>query len=55
MKISPQEPYCIRQPIRRGHFNVSPQYPVQQVIIFFFSIYLSFITTWKFESFALYV
>ncbi|XP_057959859.1 actin-related protein 9 [Malania oleifera] len=32
LKISPTEPYCLRRPIRRGHFNVSQHYPVQQVI-----------------------
>ncbi|XP_010481855.1 PREDICTED: actin-related protein 9-like isoform X2 [Camelina sativa] len=31
MKIWPNEPYCIRHPIRRGHFNVSPHYSAQQV------------------------
>lgn len=30
--ISPCEPYCLRRPIRRGHFNVSPYYPAQQVL-----------------------
>ncbi|GAV82380.1 Actin domain-containing protein [Cephalotus follicularis] len=30
--ISPTEPYCLRRPIRRGHFNVSLHYPVQQVL-----------------------
>ncbi|XP_048497057.1 actin-related protein 9 isoform X5 [Beta vulgaris subsp. vulgaris] len=32
LKISPTEPYCLRRPIRRGHFNVSPYYPAQQVL-----------------------
>ncbi|XP_048141259.1 actin-related protein 9-like [Rhodamnia argentea] len=31
LKISPTEPYCFRRPIRRGHFNISQDYPVQQV------------------------
>ncbi|XP_010542931.1 PREDICTED: actin-related protein 9 [Tarenaya hassleriana] len=31
MRIAPTEPYCIRRPIRRGHFNVSQHYPAQQV------------------------
>ncbi|KAL0684640.1 hypothetical protein Bca4012_051488 [Brassica carinata] len=31
MRISPKEPYTIHRPIRRGHFNVSPQYSAQQV------------------------
>ncbi|XP_021842125.1 actin-related protein 9 isoform X1 [Spinacia oleracea] len=32
LRISPCEPYCLRRPIRRGHFNVSPYYPAQQVL-----------------------
>ncbi|KAL1191303.1 Actin-related protein 9 [Cardamine amara subsp. amara] len=32
LTISPKEPYAIHHPIRRGHFNVSPQYSAQQVI-----------------------
>ncbi|KAL8142789.1 hypothetical protein V2J09_015821 [Rumex salicifolius] len=32
LRISPNEPYCLRRPIRRGHFNVSPYYSAQQVI-----------------------
>ncbi|XP_020261397.1 actin-related protein 9 isoform X2 [Asparagus officinalis] len=32
LKISSLEPYCLRRPIRRGHFNVSQHYPQQQVI-----------------------
>ncbi|GMH08483.1 hypothetical protein Nepgr_010323 [Nepenthes gracilis] len=32
LKISPTEPYCLRRPIRRGHFNVSQHYPTQQVL-----------------------
>ncbi|GAB2266650.1 Actin-like protein arp9 [Dionaea muscipula] len=32
LKISPTEPYCLRRPIRRGHFNVSLHYPTQQVL-----------------------
>ncbi|KAJ4967708.1 hypothetical protein NE237_014409 [Protea cynaroides] len=31
LKISPTEPYCLCRPIRRGHFNVSQYYPMQQV------------------------
>lgn len=31
LRISPLEPYCLRRPIRRGHFNVSQNYPQQQV------------------------
>ncbi|KAJ4888787.1 Actin-related protein 9 [Raphanus sativus] len=31
MRISPKDPYTIHRPIRRGHFNVSPQYSAQQV------------------------
>lgn len=31
LRISPTEPYCLRRPIRRGHFNVSQHYPMQQV------------------------
>lgn len=34
MRISPKDPYTIHRPIRRGHFNVSPQYSAQQVYIF---------------------
>ncbi|XP_010274818.1 PREDICTED: actin-related protein 9 [Nelumbo nucifera] len=32
LKISPTEPYCLHRPIRRGHFNVSQHYPMQQVL-----------------------
>ncbi|GAB4843206.1 Actin-like protein arp9 [Ancistrocladus abbreviatus] len=32
LTISPTEPYCLRRPIRRGHFNVSQHYPAQQVL-----------------------
>lgn len=32
LRISPNEPYCLRRPIRRGHFNVSQHYSAQQVI-----------------------
>ncbi|XP_062108131.1 actin-related protein 9 [Humulus lupulus] len=32
LKISPAEPYCLRRPIRRGHFNISQHYPMQQVL-----------------------
>ncbi|KAL8048121.1 hypothetical protein ABFS82_07G042800 [Erythranthe guttata] len=32
LRISPAEPYCLRRPIRRGHFNISLHYPMQQVI-----------------------
>ena len=32
LRISPNEPYCLRRPIRRGHFNVSQHYPMQQVV-----------------------
>ncbi|XP_028113299.1 actin-related protein 9 isoform X2 [Camellia sinensis] len=31
LRISPTEPYCLRRPIRRGHFNISQHYPMQQV------------------------
>lgn len=31
LRISPTEPYCLRRPIRRGHFNISHHYPMQQV------------------------
>ncbi|CAN8232615.1 unnamed protein product, partial [Cochlearia groenlandica] len=31
MRISPKEPYVLRRPLRRGHFNVSPHYSAQQV------------------------
>lgn len=31
LKISPTEPYSFCRPIRRGHFNISQDYPVQQV------------------------
>lgn len=31
LKISPTEPYCLHRPIRRGHFNISEYYPMQQV------------------------
>ncbi|PON98718.1 Actin-related protein [Trema orientale] len=32
LKISPEEPYCLRRPIRRGHLNISQHYPMQQVL-----------------------
>ncbi|XAR49001.1 hypothetical protein NMG60_11032011 [Bertholletia excelsa] len=32
LRISPTEPYCLRRPIRRGHFNISQHYPMQQVL-----------------------
>ncbi|XP_051127803.1 actin-related protein 9 isoform X2 [Andrographis paniculata] len=32
LRIPPNEPYCLRRPIRRGHFNISMYYPAQQVI-----------------------
>lgn len=32
LKISPSEPYCLSRPIRRGHFNISQSYPLQQVL-----------------------
>ncbi|XP_009394524.2 actin-related protein 9 isoform X1 [Musa acuminata AAA Group] len=32
LKISSVEPYCLSHPIRRGHFNVSQHYPLQQVL-----------------------
>ncbi|XP_010904571.1 actin-related protein 9 [Elaeis guineensis] len=31
LRISSSEPYCLSRPIRRGHFNVSEHYPLQQV------------------------
>ncbi|XP_010023997.2 actin-related protein 9 isoform X1 [Eucalyptus grandis] len=31
LKISPTEPYCLCRPIRRGHLNISQDYPMQQV------------------------
>lgn len=33
LTISPNEPYCLYHPIRRGHFNVSPHYSAQRVCI----------------------
>ncbi|KAK8948311.1 Actin-related protein 9 [Platanthera guangdongensis] len=32
LRISPSEPYCLSRPIRRGHFNISQDYPLHQVI-----------------------
>lgn len=32
LRISSAEPYCLSRPIRRGHFNVSEHYPLQQVL-----------------------
>lgn len=32
LTISPSEPYCLSRPIRRGHFNISQDYPLHQVI-----------------------
>ncbi|CAK7327227.1 unnamed protein product [Dovyalis caffra] len=32
LRIAPIEPYCISRPIRRGHFNISQHYPLQQVL-----------------------
>lgn len=32
LRISPAEPYCLRRPIRRGHFNISQHYSMQQVL-----------------------
>ncbi|KAK2647238.1 hypothetical protein Ddye_022433 [Dipteronia dyeriana] len=32
LRISPTGPYCLHRPIRRGHFNVSQHYSVQQVL-----------------------
>ncbi|PKA66428.1 Actin-related protein 9 [Apostasia shenzhenica] len=32
LRISPTEPYCLRSPLCRGHFNISQDYPLQQVI-----------------------
>ncbi|KAF5176478.1 actin-related protein [Thalictrum thalictroides] len=31
LKIPPSKPYRLRRPIRRGHLNISQQYPLQQV------------------------
>ncbi|KAL4191398.1 hypothetical protein AMTRI_Chr07g80340 [Amborella trichopoda] len=31
LRIASVEPYCLRRPIRRGHFNISQHYSVQQV------------------------
>lgn len=31
LRIPPSEPYCLHRPVRRGHFNVSQDYPMQQV------------------------
>jgi actin-related protein 8 len=31
LRISSTEPYCLSRPIRRGHFNISQHYPLQQV------------------------
>ncbi|WJZ87271.1 hypothetical protein VitviT2T_006667 [Vitis vinifera] len=39
LRISPNEPYCLRRPIRRGHFNVSQHYPMQQVLEDLFTIW----------------
>ncbi|KAF8388212.1 hypothetical protein HHK36_026878 [Tetracentron sinense] len=39
LKISPTEPYCLCRPIRRGHFNVSQQYSLQQVLEDLYSIW----------------
>lgn len=30
-RISPNEPYCVRRPVRRGHFNISQHYPMPEV------------------------
>ncbi|XP_019180509.1 PREDICTED: actin-related protein 9 isoform X1 [Ipomoea nil] len=32
LRISPNEPYCLRRPIRRGHLNISQHYSMQQVL-----------------------
>ncbi|CAN6271045.1 unnamed protein product [Urochloa humidicola] len=32
LKIPPSEPYCLSRPIRRGHFNVSHNYSLHQVL-----------------------
>ncbi|URD72445.1 Actin-related protein [Musa troglodytarum] len=39
LKISSVEPYCLSHPIRRGHFNVSQHYPLQQVLEDFHDIW----------------
>ncbi|CAN6461554.1 unnamed protein product [Victoria cruziana] len=39
LKIAPTEPYCLRRPIRRGHFNVSQYYTSQQVAEDLFTIW----------------
>ncbi|XP_020084523.1 actin-related protein 9 isoform X2 [Ananas comosus] len=31
LKIPPTAPYCVRRPLRRGHFNISHHYSSQQV------------------------
>lgn len=31
LRISPTEQYCLHRPIRRGHFNISQHYSMQQV------------------------
>lgn len=32
LKIPLSKPYCLHRPIRRGHLNISQQYPLQQVL-----------------------
>ncbi|KAL6839778.1 hypothetical protein ACP4OV_030466 [Aristida adscensionis] len=32
LKIPPSEPYCLSRPIRRGHFNISQNYSLHQVL-----------------------
>eukprot|EP00252_Welwitschia_mirabilis_P012774 TRINITY_DN28261_c0_g1_i3.p1 TRINITY_DN28261_c0_g1~~TRINITY_DN28261_c0_g1_i3.p1 ORF type:complete len:592 (-),score=115.29 TRINITY_DN28261_c0_g1_i3:241-2016(-) len=32
MRISPSQPYIMRRPIRRGHFNISQFYSMQQIL-----------------------
>ncbi|KAK4783231.1 hypothetical protein SAY86_007605 [Trapa natans] len=31
LRISPSDPYCLHRPVRRGHFNVSQDYSMQQL------------------------
>lgn len=33
LKIPPTAPYCVRRPLRRGHFNISHHYSSQQVCL----------------------
>lgn len=50
LKISPNEPYCLRRPIRRGHFNVSQHYSMQQVQCILRLLMLNSLINVKFSS-----